>query len=60
MPAIAIDLDRIASAFTRCATVFSTRLRRAATRGIFTLVLVGHEIPPEELPDYLDAPRVAH
>ena len=41
---IAIEFDRVAGAFTRCATVFATVLRGAGTRWVFTLVLVGHEI----------------
>jgi hypothetical protein len=44
VPTITIDFDRIAGALTRCATVFATGLRGAATRGILTLVLVGHEV----------------
>ena len=44
VPTIAIEFDRVAGAFTRCATVFAAGLRRAGTRGILTLVLVGHEV----------------
>jgi|RhiMetdeSRZDD1v2_1073273.scaffolds.fasta_scaffold130412_4 hypothetical protein len=41
---IAIEFDRVARAFALCATVFATRLRGAGTRGVFTLVLVSHEV----------------
>ena len=47
MPAIAIELDRIAGAFARRATVFAAGLWWAGTTRILALVLiVRHRDPP--------------
>lgn len=45
MPAITIELDRVAGAFTLCAAVFAAGLRRTATARILALVpIVRHGI----------------
>ena len=44
---IAIEFDRLTSAFTRSATVFSARLRLARTRRIPTFLFVSHDFPLE-------------
>ena len=50
MPAVTIELDRVAGAFTLCATVFAARLRLAGTARILALVLiVRHRDPPKIL-----------
>jgi len=50
MPAVTIELDRVAGAFTLCATVFTAGLRLAGTARILALVLiVRHGNPPEFL-----------
>jgi hypothetical protein len=56
---IAIEFDRVARAFALCATVFATRLRGTGTRGVFTLVLVSHEVLLK-LQIVMGTPRVAH
>jgi hypothetical protein len=40
MPAVTIELDRVAGAFTLCATVFTAGLRLAGTARILALVLI--------------------
>ena len=40
MPAITIELDRVARAFALCATVFAAGLRWAGTARILALVLI--------------------
>ena len=50
MPAVTIEFDRVAGAFTLCATVFAARLRRTGTARILALILiVRHGILPEIL-----------
>ena len=50
MPAVAIELDRVAGAFTLCAAVFAAGLRLTGTARILALVLiVRHRDPPEFL-----------
>src|SRR5215208_2148435 len=46
VPAVTVELDRAACAFTRCAAILATLLRRAGTSGILTRlsVIVCHEI----------------
>lgn len=44
VPAVTIDLDCFAGAFTRRAAVVALVLRRTGTCGIFAFVFVGHDI----------------
>jgi hypothetical protein len=40
MPAVAIELDRVAGAFTLCAAIFAPGLRLTGTARILALVLI--------------------